>query len=335
MKLVIYHHPYQWQSFFHSPWFESFRDEHFDIEFYQPEIHDHTDDVFVTGCNIYIHKDQQLFLQDRKVIVDVTWESSTGKWGNDMTNTNDKHLFVFGDQGQSQGNRLYCPNFFRYQEALWSKHGNYATVTPDTRVPDKKFLLPINRGRGWRLNVLEALESHLDESLWSCVSPHGVELPGYCPKTGGNNKIGKRSDTRYCANQWYDRTHFSIVLETQAGQWKGNENVFLTEKTYKPISMEHPFIIMGAKGSLKMLQDQGFKTFPELWDESYDDLYYPDRLHAVKEIVDNFVYYEPLSQHTKKKLKYNRKLYFNRDIIHDGLIKEFVQPIKNWLTSDQ
>ena len=38
---------------------------------------------------------------------------------------------------------------------------------------------------------------------------------------------------------------------------------------------------------------------------------------------------------TKKALKYNRKLYFNRDIIHNGLIKEFVQPIKNWLTSDQ
>ena len=90
---------------------------------------------------------------------------------------------------------------------------------------------------------------------------------------------------------------------------------------------------MGAKGSLKMLQDQGFKTFPELWDESYDDLYYPDRLHAVKEIVDNFVYYKPLTKQTKKKLKYNRKLYFNQDIIRDGLIKEFVEPIKTWLTS--
>ena len=68
--------------------------------------------------------------------------------------------------------------------------------------------------------------------------------------------------------------------------------------------VRRPFVIMGHHRILQDLRADGYETFPELWDESYDDLYYPDRLHAVKEIVDNFVYYEPLTQHTKKKLKY-------------------------------
>ena len=29
--------------------------------------------------------------------------------------------------------------------------------------------------------------------------------------------------------------------------------------------------MFGAKGSLKALRDQGFKTFSNVWDESYDD----------------------------------------------------------------
>ena len=34
---------------------------------------------------------------------------------------------------------------------------------------------------------------------------------------------------------------------------------------------KQPFIMLGAKGSLNALRKQGFKTFEEYWDESYDD----------------------------------------------------------------
>jgi len=45
----------------------------------------------------------------------------------------------------------------------------------------------------------------------------------------------------------------------------------LTEKTFKPIAMGMPFVIVGTQGSLKYLRSYGFKTFGNLWDESYDD----------------------------------------------------------------
>jgi hypothetical protein len=45
----------------------------------------------------------------------------------------------------------------------------------------------------------------------------------------------------------------------------------LTEKTFKPIALGMPFIIVGTRGSLKYLRSYGFRTFEGIWDESYDD----------------------------------------------------------------
>ncbi len=46
----------------------------------------------------------------------------------------------------------------------------------------------------------------------------------------------------------------------------------LTEKTFKPICLHMPFIIVGTHGCLEYLRSYGFKTFSDLWDESYDDI---------------------------------------------------------------
>jgi len=45
----------------------------------------------------------------------------------------------------------------------------------------------------------------------------------------------------------------------------------ITEKTFKPIALGMPFVIVGTRGSLKYLRSYGFKTFESIWDESYDD----------------------------------------------------------------
>ena len=58
-----------------------------------------------------------------------------------------------------------------------------------------------------------------------------------------------------------------LVTETVA---KGHR-LHLTEKTFKPIAMGMPFVIVGTKGSLKYLREYGFRTFEGIWDESYDD----------------------------------------------------------------
>jgi len=45
----------------------------------------------------------------------------------------------------------------------------------------------------------------------------------------------------------------------------------LTEKTFKPIALGMPFVIVGTRGSLEYLRSYGFRTFGDIWDESYDN----------------------------------------------------------------
>ena len=69
----------------------------------------------------------------------------------------------------------------------------------------------------------------------------------------------------------------------------------LTEKTFKPIAMGMPFIIVGTQGSLKYLRSYGFKTFGDLWDESYDDE--PDDHKRIEKIAQVLKMLDGLEEH--------------------------------------
>lgn len=45
----------------------------------------------------------------------------------------------------------------------------------------------------------------------------------------------------------------------------------LTEKTFKAIAMEMPFVLVAPAGSLAYLREYGFQTFAGIFDESYDE----------------------------------------------------------------
>jgi len=65
----------------------------------------------------------------------------------------------------------------------------------------------------------------------------------------------------------YKDTAFSVVNETYFFE---NIGRFLSEKTFKPISYHHPFILIGKPFSLELLRELGYKTFEPFIDESYD-----------------------------------------------------------------
>ena len=70
-----------------------------------------------------------------------------------------------------------------------------------------------------------------------------------------------------------------LVTETVASGRRHH----LTEKTFKPIALGMPFIIVGTQGSLRYLRNYGFRTFGDLWDESYDDE--PDDAKRIEKIA--------------------------------------------------
>jgi hypothetical protein len=74
----------------------------------------------------------------------------------------------------------------------------------------------------------------------------------------------------------------NIILETTA---LSNTNYpFLTEKTYKCLLQQRPFTLLGDVGSLAKLKRDGFKTFSDVIDESYD--YEQNMMVRIKKVAN-------------------------------------------------
>lgn len=67
-----------------------------------------------------------------------------------------------------------------------------------------------------------------------------------------------------------------------------NQHPYITEKTFKPILMKRPFVLLASVGSLAKLRELGFRTFDNYWNEDYDQDSDPNtRLHKVLAIVND------------------------------------------------
>jgi len=80
----------------------------------------------------------------------------------------------------------------------------------------------------------------------------------------------------------YKNSYASLVTETIVDDYD-REILFISEKTYQPIYNLHPFINVGGHGILNFLKSEGYATFPELFDESYDDI--RDCSSRIKKII--------------------------------------------------
>ena len=84
---------------------------------------------------------------------------------------------------------------------------------------------------------------------------------------------------------WISDTYFSVVTETHVGDMPSH----VTEKIYKLIFCCHPFIVIGPKDHLATLHRYGFKTFPFMFNESYDAM--PETIEKYDFISDQIKFY--------------------------------------------
>ena len=62
------------------------------------------------------------------------------------------------------------------------------------------------------------------------------------------------------------------------------QRTHLTEKTFKAIALEMPFVLVAPAGSLSYLREYGFKTFAGIFDESYD--LETDDMRRIEKVTD-------------------------------------------------
>jgi hypothetical protein len=79
-------------------------------------------------------------------------------------------------------------------------------------------------------------------------------------------------DQQEMASCWltnFDEAKDSLVYVPTETVYFGRR-LHITEKTFKAIVLEMPFVLVAPVGSLEYLRGYGFKTFGDIFDESYD-----------------------------------------------------------------
>ena len=84
----------------------------------------------------------------------------------------------------------------------------------------------------------------------------------------------------------FSNSYINIILESHMDVDQSG-GILLTEKTFKPIKNSQLFVIFGAKGSLQLLRDMGYKTFDHVINNSYDEI--ENTTERWKSAMDNVI----------------------------------------------
>jgi hypothetical protein len=176
------------------------------------------------------------------------------------------------------------------------------------------FLFLPGKDQIWRLDLYKKLLDCgiLDSSLWSFNRNYNDEfgviekiLPAeYELDTFKNKPFDGHSGANIIVPKQYEDTFFSIITET------GINFCHFTEKTWKPLLAEHPFVIQSGYNHLEILHSLGLKTFNNFFDESYQNN--NDKITKICEYlqsIDKKDFYE----RTKHIRKQNKNLIMDKD----------------------
>jgi len=84
--------------------------------------------------------------------------------------------------------------------------------------------------------------------------------------------------------KFYRDVFCDVVNETRFAQPTAN----YSEKVYNALFYKKPFIMVGPPKTLEYMRQEGFKTFSDFWDESYDDITdHEQRLFAIYKLIDS------------------------------------------------
>ena len=284
-----------------SMWLSDIIAPHLMLEYYDSnKTYNKQSTVFYALYHAPVTPIQQQFLEDGfKIVYDNLWELP-------VVDTS-KYIIQHCD-------------WLRHYESLWYQHLGYHTYQPNRNFKKLAFM-PMRLVKPHRTLAAEKLQPWLDDFIWSYVY-QGRQLPG------GGDAINDWNTQRLFCPEWYDSTYFSFVCESVISLI--NNQVLVSEKTYKPIAFYHPFVILGPKGILQSLRNLGFETFDNLFDESYDlEPNWHVRLNCLVNNVKQFQKqsYDTLTQ---QKIQHNHALFFNQALSCKYIIEQIIEPLLNY-----
>lgn len=161
-------------------------------------------------------------------------------------------------------------------------------------------------------------------------SPLGIEV--YFNKFGVNKFMSYTQHPSFCDTnkiiaipnlphkKMYEIAKVNLVIETTT---VSVVQPYVTEKTFKVLANHRPFVIFGDTNILSKLKKQGFKTFDEFCDESYDSetdisIRMNKIIEATKQLVKSCDQY---AEEIDSICKHNQNLFFSQQRQTDNLAR--------------
>ena len=199
------------------------------------------------------------------------------------------------------------------------------------------FLYLNNRVREHRVALVNELAHNqvLDRALWSHISS-GKKLPS-------DYDMGREitHDTLVDWKQWeaglmVAKQHFDTYFSVQAESAVKLRYSFLTEKTWKPILGEHPFITLSGLNHYRDLRKLGFETFDHVFGSDWQSI---EPWEArMKGIVNNIIKVLGPNLHdimfdpeTRRQCRHNQKRFWDLwkeyPITVSNKVSEFIEEL--------
>lgn len=312
---------------FSLPWMRSLFSQYFDIVSYDADSTYNPATDLVATFYSYRQTEQnpwyaELEQSGHRVVVDHLWDSDVA-----LTPYIDKNHLI-----------MHCPNWMWYLSCREFAHHGYESYRPN-RGRGSAFLMLMNNPRWHRDAMVPMLEGAVDHAVYSYNS-RGRHLDNDRPESLSNG-LNEVPWQRYMNPSWYDNTAFSVVVESYMRNTvhRSLMRTEVSEKIFKPLAFWHPFVVAGSVDTLKYLRAQGFATFDNLFDESYDDIVDDHcRLGAVcsevykmtqewrKHQVDPTAGPER-SLETQQRAEHNHYHFFDHARVDQQIVKEIIEPM--------
>lgn len=285
----------------------------------------------------FINQFQPNYTANRTVITTSEWQSEDVGWAMD----------TYGLES--------CYYFFHAWAALdWYRGYDHTSLAQPfaERKPFHTFLCPNNIIGGERRHRIEMLQQFVGRNL---LERNLISFPDVCPYEGQSLQLlcvkydldcpdvrlplmidnGSGYAAQSHRIDLWPHANNSLIHVVTETVYKGKKN-HLTEKSFKPIVMQQPFIIQSCKGSLEYLRRYGFKTFAEFWDESYDQADDGVRTYEIGKLLQDI---NTMSQKEKTQLQaavnstvmHNFQWFYSREF-ETLLWKELTEMIDTWKT---
>jgi len=318
--------------------------DYFELENYNIDSTYDKDCIFVISRKEFWHAGIKKYLDlGCKFIVANPWECISYFDADEFVPYLDNMLMILGSKNSiiPQWNILNVPRWFWYNESLWytcEANMQFQKYIPN-RTNSKLFFMPINRAKSFRTQIVERFEKVLTNAIWSYAQKFN---DGKHLDVRGNNPVAKISWDRQFEETWYNDTFFTVAVETYVdkrldniiSEHQGPCELFVTEKTFKPIAFQHPFIVCGMKGTLEFLKENEFETYSHIFDESYDQLdFFEDRLEIVYNNIVNFSKEKYLDPLTEEKIQHNYNRFYDRSAVLSGVNTDLIEPMLEWINA--